>query len=69
MRQFGIVLQLHFFEDTGPIGIDRADSHAEIIRNLFEALADRNQTHDLVFAVGEQFVQGSLGLLIEIGNE
>src|SRR5574340_572386 len=48
MRQFGVVLQLHFFENPCPIGIDGADAHAQIIRDIFQALSHRHQTHDLV---------------------
>lgn len=69
MRQFGIVLELHFFEDTCPIRINSADSHAEVFRNLFEAFTDRDQTHHLVLAVGEELVGRSLGLFIEVGDE
>src|SRR5574338_513330 len=39
MRQFGVVLQLHFFENPCPIGIDGADAHAQIIRDIFQALS------------------------------
>jgi phosphoenolpyruvate carboxylase len=42
MRQFGVVLQLHFFENACPIGIDGADTDAQIIRDVFQMLPHRD---------------------------
>jgi hypothetical protein len=34
MCEFGIVLHLHFFEDPRPIGVDGADPHTQIVRDI-----------------------------------
>jgi len=69
MRQLGIILKLHLFKDARPVGIDGADPDAEVVCNLFKALADRNQTHDLIFAVRQQFMLRLLRMIVKIRDE
>ena len=69
MRQFGVVLQLHFFEDARPIGIDGADTDAQIIRDVFQAFPPRDLTHDLVLAIRQLFVQRFLPITLQIQGQ
>ena len=57
MSELGVVPHMHLLQDPGAVRIDGADTHGQIIRDLFQALTDSNQAHHLILAIRELFME------------
>ena len=55
--EVGIALQPHLFQDSAPVGADRLDAQAELVRNFGHRLAFPDVEEDFIFAVRQTLVR------------